>query len=110
MKRVSWVNLGLGIWLLVAPLILNTSGIALVSSVLSGILVIVLAALSLRAPLRNHVTAWMSLAAGMWVFFSPWILNFNSQTPVVAKSALTGALIMIFSIARGSASEERSAI
>src|SRR5262245_7304281 len=110
MKRVSWVNLGLGVWLLIAPFVLHSSGIAVISSMLSGLLVIVLAALSLRAPLSNHLPAWMNLAAGMWVFFSPWILDVNNQTPVVVKSALTGALIMIFAIARGSTSKDLTPI
>jgi hypothetical protein len=110
MKRVSWVNLGLGLWLLVAPWVLHTSGVAVISSVLSGLLVIVIAALSLRAPLSNHLPAWLNLAVGMWVFFSPWILHMKSETPVLVKSALTGALIMIFAIARGSTSKDLAPI
>ena len=107
MKRVSWLNLGLGIWLVCAPFVLHTTGIAVANSILIGVAVIVLAALSLRAPLSNHLPAWLNLAAGFWVFFSPWILHINTQTPTVVKSALTGALIMIFAIARASTSVER---
>ena len=107
MKRVSWVNLGLGIWLLCAPWVLHTTGIAVANSILIGVVISVIAALSLRAPLSNHLPAWFNLAAGFWVFFSPWILHINGQTPVVVKSALTGALIMIFALARASTSVER---
>jgi len=107
MKRVSWINLGLGIWLMIAPWILHTSGIAAANSRLAGALVIVIAALSLRAPLGNHLFAWINLAAGFWVFFSPWLLHIRSETPVMVKGALTGALIMIFALARASTSVER---
>jgi hypothetical protein len=104
MKRVSWVNLGLGIWLTISPLALQTTGISATNSVLAGLLVIAIAILSLRTSLNNHVPAWINLALGFWVFFSPWLLHVNSQTPVLVKSALTGTLIMIFALARASAS------
>ncbi|HEY9466398.1 MAG TPA: SPW repeat protein, partial [Vicinamibacterales bacterium] len=107
MKRVSWLNFGLGIWLVCAPFVLHTTGIAVINSILIGVAVIVLATLSLRAPLSSHLPAWLNLAAGFWVFFSPWILHFNAQTPAVVKGALTGALIMIFAIARASSSVDR---
>jgi hypothetical protein len=105
MKRVSWINLGLGVWLVCAPWVLHTAGIAVINSVAIGLVVIAIAALSLRVPLSNHLPAWFNLAAGFWVFFSPWILRLNEQTPVLVKSALSGALIIIFSLARASTSK-----
>ena len=107
MKRVSWLNFILGIWLVCAPWILQMTGIAVANTVLSGIVVMVIATLSLRMPLSNHLPAWFNLALGFWVFFSPWILDFKSQTPALVTSALTGALIMIFAIARASTSVDR---
>ncbi len=107
MKRVSWLNFILGVWLVCAPWLLQTTGIAAANSILSGLVVIGIATLSLRLPLSNHLPAWFNLAIGFWVFFSPWILNFRSQTPALVTSALTGGLIMIFAIARASTSEDR---
>ena len=103
MKGVSWVNLVIGIWLLFAPLALHVSGRAAANSVLMGIIVIVIAGLSLAADSTNHVPAWINVAAGFWVFFSPWALRVNTQTPLVVTNAIAGALIIIFALVRGSA-------
>jgi len=108
MKQVSWINLGLGLWLMVAPLSLHASGISAVNSVVMGLVVSVIAVLSLRATPGNHLPAWINLAAGFWVFFSPWALNINGQTPVLVKSAITGALIIIFALARTTAGRPAS--
>jgi SPW repeat-containing protein len=68
----------------------------------------VIAALSLRATPGNHLPAWINLAVGFWVFFSPWALQLTDEIPVVVKSAITGALIMIFALARSSAGRPAS--
>jgi SPW repeat-containing protein len=108
MKGVSWVNLILGIWLLVAPVVLHTSGRPAMSSLASGLILIVIAALSLRTSASNHLPAWINLAVGFWVFFSPWALHLTDDTSVMVKSALTGPLIMIFALARSSAGRPAS--
>ena len=108
MRGVSWVNLVLGMWLMAAPLVLHTTGLPAMSSVASGLVLAVIAALSLRANPGNHLPAWINLAVGFWVFFSPWALHLTDETPVVVKSALTGALIMIFALARSSAGRPAS--
>jgi SPW repeat-containing protein len=92
----------------VAPLSLHASGISAVNSVVMGLVVSVIAVLSLRATPGNHLPAWINLAAGFWVFFSPWALNINGQTPVLVKSAITGALIIIFALARTTAGRPAS--
>jgi hypothetical protein len=103
MKGVSWVNLLIGIWLLFAPRILHTSGVAMTNSIVMGIIVMAIAALSLASAAAYHVPAWINVAAGFWVFFSAWGLHVNHQTPLVVTNAIAGALIIIFALARGSA-------
>ncbi|HKE83383.1 MAG TPA: SPW repeat protein [Vicinamibacterales bacterium] len=105
MKSVSWVNLVLGVWLLCAPWVLHSSGLAMANSILMGVIVIAIAALSLLTRARNHVPAWFQVAAGFWVFFSPWALGINHETSIVVTSTIAGALIIIFSLVRGSAGE-----
>lgn len=108
MKQVSWVILCLGIWLMVSPLVLHASGISTTNSVVMGLIVTVLAVLSLRAAPGNHLPAWITLAAGFWVLFSPWALHTDSQTPILIRSAITGALIIIFALVRATAGRRAS--
>ena len=103
MKGVSWVNLLIGLWSLFAPRILHTSGTAMANSIVMGIIVMAIAALSLASAAASHVPAWINVAAGLWVFFSAWGLQVNHQTPLVVTNAIAGALIIIFALARGSA-------
>ncbi|HEY1304213.1 MAG TPA: SPW repeat protein [Vicinamibacterales bacterium] len=105
MKSVSWVNLVLGVWLLCAPWVLHSTGRAMANSILMGIIVIAIAATSLAASARNHLPAWFQVAAGFWVFFSPWGLGINHETPILVTSTIAGALIIIFALVRGSAGQ-----
>jgi SPW repeat-containing protein len=110
MKGISWVNVALGVWLLIAPVALHASGLAVRNDVLMGIIVLVAAAVSLAAAPSNHLLAWINVAAGLWLLFSPWGLHFNGQIPIVANNAIAGALIIIFALVRASAGRPAPAI
>lgn len=48
--------------------------------------------------LREVLMYWMSLILGIWVFISPWLLNFSSNAAALWSNLLTGLVLVIISI------------
>jgi hypothetical protein len=100
MKGVSWVNLILGVWVLVSPAVLHISGVLMESNVAIGILAVLVSIWSLLVPARNHAPAWVALVIALWVLISPWALNVPPVAQTLASNALCGAVMTIFAIVR----------
>lgn len=106
----NWINIFLGAWVLLLPWTVGYGfhpfNVNVVSwnFVIMGVVVIVMSWMSLKS-----VTAfaeWLVLFAGIWLFFSPWILLYEDNSPWYAfynennallwNSIISGALITIF--------------
>ena len=100
MKAASWLNLIVGIWLLISPTVLNVgAGPLRANAVIFGIAVIVISIWSLLISPANHVPAWLNALIGVWMFISGWVLGYN--VPAAPWNGLiTGVLLVIFSITR----------
>ena len=100
MKGASWLNLMVGIWLLVSPAWASagTGGFG-GNAALFGIAVIAISIWSLVANPANHAPAWLNLAIGVWMFISGWVLGYET-TAVLWNGVITGVLLVVFSVAR----------
>jgi len=72
----STLELAVGVWLLVSPLVLAVSGAALVNVLIVGS-VIALAGLA-QLVWTNTLPSWVSAVAGMWLVASAFIFNVDS--------------------------------
>ncbi len=90
------VNLALGIWLLVSPMVLGlyspeAIGIVVQHSFLMGALVIIIAAAALY---RFYIwEEWISLAVGCWLIISPFVLGFTGETIATLNHIIVGLLV-----------------
>ena len=94
-----FANMTLGLWLVTSAFALGYRSTALqVSDVVSGTLVIVLAALSLsRRQFWKLWAPWTNSLVGLWVLFAP--LAFWATTAAAyANDTLVGALVVVFAI------------
>lgn len=84
-KWASWLAALVGLWVLVSPFVLSgpfTSGTAMWSNVVAGIVVFVLAAFA-AYELRTAVpgsewsewSGWLAALAGLWILASPFVLT-----------------------------------
>jgi hypothetical protein len=103
MVGTSWINMLVGAWMTLAPWALTFAGRPASNSMLFGMLVLVFAGASLFAKPDNHLPAWLNLAAGIWVFVSPWVLGFTGQPTAVRTHMVSGGLIVIVALIRLSA-------
>jgi len=100
MKRVSWVNLALGLWLAVSPAVLRFRGPLQDSDIASGVIAVVVAIWALRVAPQRHIAAWISLIVALWILVSPWSLHVVGDGPTFASNALCGSVMAIFAIVR----------
>jgi hypothetical protein len=99
--RVPWalaLSTALGVWLMVAPAVLGTSGTFADSNHLVGALVIVVAVIAMAEvarPLRI-----VNAAFGAWLIAAPLLLN-GASAIARGNTAVIGALLILLSVPSG---------
>ena len=85
----SGVNLGTGIWLIIAPFILGYSMLrpAVWNDVVVGILVAILAGARIGGPLRHPGYSWFNAGIGVWLIIAPFILPYRMLAATVGTAA-----------------------
>ncbi len=101
-ENVVWphfANMILGVWLVTSVFALEYRSSALqVSDVVSGILVIVLAILSVsRWEWFKFWAPWANSLVGVWLLFAPLVF-WSPTSAVYSNDTLTGALVVVFAI------------
>jgi nitric oxide reductase large subunit len=94
------INLALGAWLFLTPWIFGfvSDTAASWSAWLSGIAIgaVAIAALAAFAEWEE----WISLALGVWVAVSAWILGFAANATVTWVNVLTGIVVAVVAVIR----------
>jgi hypothetical protein len=90
----SSVTLLAGLWLIIAPFILNYSGLGVsaTNEVILGIVVGILALISLT----NHEMvwpAWVNLVLGLWLIISPFMLGYSAISQVIWNDIVLGIIV-----------------
>ena len=94
-----FANMALGFWLITGAFALGYRRVALqASDVVSGALVILLAALSLsRRPFWRLWAPWANSLVGVWLLFAPLVF-WAPTAAAYANDTLVGALVVVFAI------------
>lgn len=100
MKWASWINLILGIWLLISPGVLHVDGVLMNNNMACGVLAVLAAIWGLIVVRDNHLPGWVSLAIGLWVLVSPWVLAVEGGSVALANNGLCGSVMSIFAVLR----------
>ena len=94
-----FANMILGVWLITNVFALGyRSGALQVSDAISGVLVIVLAILSLSGTTwLKFWSPWANSLVGLWLLFAPLVF-WSPASAVYSNDTLVGALIVVFAI------------
>jgi len=92
-KKLTFVNVGLGVWLLLSSLLWRRGGPTFVNLWVTGIIVIVTALLAMRMPRLRFV----SVAAGVWLIASMFAFP-DYSSPIVWNNVFVGAAIALVSL------------
>ena len=99
----DWANLLLGAWYFVAAWVLtDTVGTASNNTVIwnnwiAGGIVFLAALWALARP-SEALPEWVNVAAGIWIFISPWVLSFSTHPGVNWDAWIVGILVFIFAV------------
>jgi hypothetical protein len=80
MKRITWINLILGLWLIASPFALGYAGIAHTAATEEVVMGIIVAACSwwwLAAMSPMMGMAWFEMLCGIWVLIAPFVLSYS---------------------------------
>lgn len=98
-RIASGTNVALGIWLIASPWVFDYSGKApLLSSVLVGVLIAMLATLRLASLHESTGLSGINLLLGFWTIVSPWASGYAANKAAVANNIMVGVLITAFAI------------
>ena len=109
MKRITWVNFVLGVWLLFAPFALGVAGrhsAWSVNDIALGGLLIFFSGWLLAASDPPIVADWMELLCGIWLVAAPFALKYSgigralSNDVIVGLSTIVVALVAAATISR----------
>ncbi len=90
----------LGIWLMVAPAVLDDGRPVELNDRIIGPLVAAFAIIACWQVMRG--LRWINVLLGVWLLAAPWVLGYEGATPKI-QSMLAGALIAALSLVRGEA-------
>lgn len=99
-KTAGALNILAGIWLIISGFVLGYSShpLPLWNGIVLGVIVIAVAWIRLGNFGSIAGIAWVNLIAGIWLFFSPWILRFAEQSAAVGNSLILGIIVFALSI------------
>jgi SPW repeat len=94
----SGTNLLAGLWLVVAPFVLNYSGVAnaVWDDVVIGIVVATLAAVRVSGAYRQAWMSWTNATLGAWLIVAPWALSYSATHSAAANDVIVGAIVLTF--------------
>ena len=94
-----FANMALGLWLITSAFALGYGSTQLqASDVVSGVLVILLAALSLsQRPFWKFWSPWANSLVGVWLLFAPLVF-WAPTAAAYANDTLAGTLVVVFAI------------
>jgi hypothetical protein len=92
----GWVNVLLGIWVIVSPFVLQyTAPRVIWSNVVAGVIVLIVALV--RTGVRQPGWSWINVLLAIWIIISPFVLGFLSAPEMwnnIALGIIIGAIAL----------------
>jgi hypothetical protein len=107
---ISWTNVALGIWLIVAAFLFrHASGVGVTENIVTGSFVALTALWAARAfkPRVSLVASWTVALTGLWVLAAPFALGYERGTAAVANDVIVGCVIVALGTASITAKAKR---
>ena len=96
-KDITWVNLLLGMWLIVGLFALGVarlSPVALTNNIIIGVLVLAMSWWVISATAPPLGAAWFQVLCGLWLLVSPFVLKYQ-QLPTPSGNDMVVGVIVI---------------
>jgi uncharacterized membrane protein HdeD (DUF308 family) len=107
---ISWVNVALGVWLVVAAFAFShPAGSGVIEDLIAGLFVALSALWAARAfrPRVSLVASWTVVLSGLWVVAAPFALAYAREAAGVINDVVIGLAIVVLGIVNVSAKNRR---
>src|SRR5579859_3108700 len=100
MKRITWINLVLGIWLIISTLVIGYSAasVAVTNNIIIGVVIVACSWWMLAAMVGADWCGWLQLLCGIWLIIAPFALRYSGLTHVMGNDAIVGIIVFIVSL------------
>ena len=99
MKGFIWINLLLGIWLIIAPFAFAVTGAPMGNDIVLGILLIAFSWWMLGAMAPPVGTAWFEILCGIWLIVAPFVLGYGAMRSAMSNDVVCGIIAIIVAAA-----------
>lgn len=109
MKRVSWINLILGVWLVISPYVLGSTALRATvgNDIVLGILLIASSWWILATAAEVLGVSWFQMLCGIWLVIAPFVLSYRAMTHALANDVVVGVIIFIVGLLESQAVAHR---
>jgi SPW repeat-containing protein len=110
MAWISWLNVALGLWLVVAGFVLpHVTGAGVTEDVVAGLILALAALWAARAfrPLMSVVASWTVTLSGVWIVAAPFVLHYRDHRAAFADDVIVGLAIVALGTANMLAKDHR---
>ncbi|MBL7261196.1 SPW repeat domain-containing protein [Paractinoplanes lichenicola] len=90
-----------GVWLVVTPVVIDHGVYPWINDVLTGIVLLAVAAAQVALPRRSLLLSGAAALAGAWLAASPYVLGYADQLGVAWNDKLVGALVILLAVVNG---------
>jgi hypothetical protein len=99
LRRARWASAGnvlAGLWLILAPFVLDFEGddVAVWNHMIVGAAVLVLAAIRAFDPDERESLSWLNVVLGLWMVVSPFLLGHANTGDAQTNSLIAGVAIL----------------
>jgi hypothetical protein len=101
MKNLTWINLILGIWLIIAPFAFGYSTVSRIATgddIILGVLLICVSWWILAAAAAPVGAAWFQLACGIWILIAPFVLGYTFASRAMQNDVVCGIIAIVVSL------------
>jgi hypothetical protein len=98
-RFIDWINLVLGIWLMISPWVLGTTA-NITATVVLVVMGIAVFSFSIWAVLRveNRNAEWWNVFLGVILFVTPWIFQYQTMYRDAWNSWIVGFVVAVLSL------------
>ena len=93
----SGLNIIAGLWLVLAPFILNYTGSPRVNDIVVGLIVAVVGVIRTLAVERTAWISWVNIILGIWLIVAPFFLGYSGVSSALWNDVILGIIVAALS-------------
>ena len=100
MKGSAWINLLVGLWLIVATFVLPVSVLAHTAwtgnDIILGVLLVAFSAWMLNALAAPLGAGWLQMLCGVWLIAAPFVVGYSAIRAAMLNDVVCGVIAIVF--------------